>query len=741
MYSRGRVSRSVARSLAALSLAALLLAAPRSALAAPNDKEVESLIESVIAADYAAGKHDDALAQLELGKQACANKASCSAKVRGKLYVAIGTVLAGGKKKPDEAKAAFQTALKEDPSASLLPNATSPEIQKAFEEAKGGSSGAAAEPKKGPDTPAPPPPAAQKRGPKKQYPGNLRPGRGWRNAEAWFYHEEAVKSEQSRDWVDCADYAQASLAAENRVSTRYLAATCAERGGLWIEAIADYQQVAEGAGKVGLHDVEGRAKKALQALRDKIPKIVIRKPARAESLVVKMNDVEVPAEKLGGEIWVNPGQRTITARGTVDGVPLEFEQVVEAGESETTSVDIKLQPKGAKKDQAMMRCMLAAQTRDDFAKCLNSGATASLNVHMGIEVGGYHDSQAVDVITPAYFASIESPTGGWGVSASILVDVVTAASADIVATASQRWREVRYVPSVGGHKKFGDVDLSLRGTVSKEPDYLATTVGTGISVDLRQKTITPSLHYDFSYDLNGRAGSALSTFKPIMRHGIEASTTFVLDKATLFAATFTAVIESGDSSKPYRYIPMFTQDIAERVPAGLAIDAVNEVREPVRVLEQLPKSRQRYALAGLIAHRFSSSTIRAEERLYIDNWGLKASTTALQYLIDVHERVRIWPAVRANFQTAASFWQLAYQMKYDKTGAGFTVPAIRTGDRELGPLLGLTFGAGARFALGEKKNWALGITGNVNYTRFLDHLFLIDRLAYFGATTVEVDFE
>lgn len=738
MYSRGRVSRSLVRPIALLSLAAILLARPRGALAAPNDKEVEALVESVLAADYAAGKYDDAITQLELGKQACAGKTSCSPKVRGKLYIAIGTVLAGGKKQMDEAKAAFRKALEEDPGASLFASASGPEVQKAFDEARGGGTAAPPEPKRAPETP--PPPAPAKRGPKKTYPGNLRPGRGWRSGEAWWYHEEAVKSEHSRDWHDCADYAQASLAVDPRYSTRFLAASCEERGGLWVEAVADYQIVAEGAGKVGLRDIEGRAKRALSALRDKIPKIVIRKPARAEGLVVKMNDVEVPAEKLGGEIWVNPGQRTIKATGTVDGVPMEFDQVVEAGESETTSVEIKLQPRGVKKNQTMMRCMLAAQTRDDFAKCLNSGAT-SLNVHLGLEVGGYHDTQHVDVVTPAFYASIESPTGGWGVSGSILVDVVTAASADIVATASPRWREVRYVPSLGGHKKFGDVDLSLRGTVSKEPDYLATSVGTGISVDLRQKTITPALRYDFSYDLSGRSGSPLSSFKPIMRHGIEASTTFVLDKATVFAATFTAVLESGDSSKPYRYIPMFDKDTADIVPAGLVIETVNENRLPMRVLEQLPTSRQRWALAGLLAHRFSRSTLRAEERLYIDNWGLKATTTALQYLIDVHERVRIWPALRANLQTAASFWQLAYTATPDKSGVGFTVPALRTGDRELGPLVGLTFGAGARFALGEKKNWALGITGNVNYTRFLDHLFLLDRLAYFGATTVEVDLE
>jgi len=83
-------------------------------------------------------------------------------------------------------------------------------------------------------------------------------------------------------------------------------------------------------------------------------------------------------------------------------------------------------------------------------------------------------------------------------------------------------------------------------------------------------------------------------------------------------------------------VPMFTSEVAERVPIGLAIDAVNANRLPIRVLEQLPTNRQRWAVAGMIAHRFSSSTLRAEERLYIDSWGLKASTTDAQYLVEVH---------------------------------------------------------------------------------------------------------
>src|SRR5262249_54585436 len=107
----------------------------------------------------------------------------------------------------------------------------------------------------------------------------------------------------------------------------------------------------------------------------------------------------------------------------------------------------------------------------------------------------------------------------------------------------------------------------------------------------------------------------------------------------------------------------FSADVAPRVPIGLTIDAVNQNRLAVSPFEQLPTRRQRIALAGLVAHRFSSSTLRAEERLYVDSWGLKATTTDLQYLVDAGERVRFWPAVRIHAQTSAAFWQLAYVAK------------------------------------------------------------------------------
>ena len=139
--------------------------------------------------------------------------------------------------------------------------------------------------------------------------------------------------------------------------------------------------------------------------------------------------------------------------------------------------------------------------------------------------------------------------------------------------------------------------------------------------------------------------------------------------------------------------------------------------------------------------------LRVEERLYIDSWGLKASTTDAKLLIDVGKQGRIWPHLRFHVQDDVDFWRLAYPV-YDNAVAGCApqgstapcLPALRTGDRELGNLLGLTVGLGGRFAFGAKKNFAVALTTDVVYTRFFETLFILQRFGFLGALTLEAAF-
>ncbi|MFT3764554.1 MAG: DUF3570 domain-containing protein [Minicystis sp.] len=354
------------------------------------------------------------------------------------------------------------------------------------------------------------------------------------------------------------------------------------------------------------------------------------------------------------------------------------------------------------------------------------------------EVGVYADTNTTTCVTPVVSAKVENVLSGWGVSGSFAVDVVSTASADIVATASPRWRELRYAPALGGHHRFGDADVALRASLSSEPDYLSVAGGGTFSIDLAGKTVTPGVSYDFAHDTLGRAGTPFSLFsRPIQRHSLAAGVALVLGKSTLFIPTLSAQFEIGDTSKPYRHVPMFGAAAADAVTPGMSAADVDAIRLDLRPLEQLPKQRQRWALDAVLLHRFARSTLRLEERLYQDTWGLRASTTDARVLFDVGEHLRLGTHARLHAQTAVSFWQLAYVAR--STSQGLLVPALRTGARELGPLVTPTGGLDLRIPIGPGRRLALTLGGEVGYTRFLDHLFIRDRVSFLGTTMMEAE--
>jgi hypothetical protein len=197
------------------------------------------------------------------------------------------------------------------------------------------------------------------------------------------------------------------------------------------------------------------------------------------------------------------------------------------------------------------------------------------------------------------------------------------------------------------------------------------------------------------------------------------------------------IVERGDTSKPYRYVPMFAAGVD--VPRGASVGLVNQLRLPARLLEQLPTQRGRYAMAGHLAHRFQGSTLRLEERLYTDSWGLHASSTDARLIVDLGERVDLGPHVRFHAQSPVVFWQRAYVAN----AATFDYPALRTGDRELGPLWNLTGGASLRVAVGAEAHpraWVLGLDANLTETRYLDDIFISSRLSAVSALSLEAEF-
>ncbi len=370
-------------------------------------------------------------------------------------------------------------------------------------------------------------------------------------------------------------------------------------------------------------------------------------------------------------------------------------------------------------------------------------ALGNWNVRTNLETSFYADTDHVTVVSPTAGIGADNPLNGLSFGGSYLVDVVTAASADIVATATPIWREVRHAVSANLGYKPGNFGAAVSGSASIEPDYLSVTGGGTLTWDTFDKNLTWMFGYGYGHDIAGVHQTSFDVFRrDLDRHQINGGASWTVDRATLATLVADVVLEQGDQSKTYRFVPMFNPGTAESIPVGATIDLVNDKRAFERPREQLPLSRERFALTFRLAHRFTSSTIRLEERGYADSWSLYASTTDLRLLWSVSDRFSFGPRGRFHVQTGTDFWQRAYELV--KVEGSLVPPSIRTGDRELGPLYSFSGGLAASLdlsgAAGDGTR-VLSLVGDGMYTAYEDALYLTDRTALFTALTFNATFE
>jgi hypothetical protein len=363
----------------------------------------------------------------------------------------------------------------------------------------------------------------------------------------------------------------------------------------------------------------------------------------------------------------------------------------------------------------------------------------SLEVRTAGEFSTYIDTDYVTVFTPTVRASVADPLSGWSAQGSYLVDIVSAASVDIVSTASPNWVELRHAGSLSGTYQPDDIAGTIFGAVSVEPDYRSLSGGAKASIDLDRKNLTLLGGYGYTRDTAGRTGTPFSVYAlELDRHELTLSGAFVLDRATLLTLTGDLGFESGRQEKPYRYLPLFSPPAARQLEPGASVARVNALRLPGKTAERVPETRQRYALTARFAHRGRASTLIANQRLYADSWGLIATTSDLRYVVDVSRRVFVWPELRWHTQRGVGFWRLAYLGEI--TDGSLSLPRWRTGDRELGPLWSATLGGGVRWNLGGADPSALSLVLELEavHTDYLEALYIDQRWAGFASLQAEV---
>lgn len=723
------------RAVWAFLLSVVVLCAAPAASAAGEDAAANATVDAIYNEDYAAGNFGEAKRKLDAALEAC--RRGCTGPAKSRIHVMLGMIASQLGNKA-ESRAQFTKALQEDPNAQLPQRAT-PDVKSEWAEVKKSvapssvAAGGGDAPGDTPDMPAPTPGAGA---------GAKIPG--WTSVEAFQEASAALAADLAGKIEQCIEHNKRSLEMEEQPRTRLHLASCEARIGKLLDALRDAQKALEVGIKKNDQGVMKAARERVQKILPRIPHVTFTPPSGVDDLVVTFDDRPVPAEALTKKFSIDPGHHTVHAEGTQGGIPLVFDHEYSVREAELLTVTITLKSQAPEYlTPGQLRCMLGAKNQEDVIKCLPQNKK-NLVIKAGLGVSGYSDTNHVFVYSPEVNGSVASPTAGWNVGGSFLIDVVSAASPDIVSEASPPFKETRYAGTLYGGYKPGKFGVTGFGNVSREPDYLSMSAGAAVTGDFRDKLITPRLGVSYRHDTIGRGGTSFDVFSHSFNTtDVEAGATFILSPTSLILVSTTVELERGDQSKPYRYIPMFDPvGVAPRIPAGATVDLVNRFRLPLRPLEQLPTERNRYALGARFVKRLGQTTLRLEERVYNDTWNIKASTTDLRYVMDLSRYFRVWPHFRFHGQTAANFYQLAYSAQIDQNG--IALPLYRSSDRELSPLVTITAGGGTHIALtgpDAKTQFGVSIQGDVMYTRFFNALFVTQRTAVYGSLLFDAEFD
>jgi hypothetical protein len=727
--------RALALSAVGLFLMVLLLLVPRTARAGgTDDAAAVKTAQEVLDGDYSSGDFANARHKLEAALAKCGSK--CSPQAQSPLHVLLGMVASQTGQK-DEAVNQFQTALQLDPNAQLPPR-TTPDIRSQWEQAKSGSGGGAgAAPAAGggdqAQEPAAPTPGAT---------GTSAHIPGWNNPEAFQHASAGLAADMAGKIDDCIDEDKKSLELEEQPRTRLHLSSCEARSGHLLDALQDAQKALEDGIRKRDAAVAKVSRERVEQLLRRIPHVTFTMPQGVDNLVVTFDDRPVPINALTRRFSIDPGEHTVHAEATQNGIPLSLDEKYTVGEGQLLTVPLILKSQAPEYlTPGQLKCMLGAKSQDDVLKCLPQ-KSKPLVIKAGTQLSAYEDTNHVYALSPEIDANVTSPTQGWNVGGHFAVDIISAASPDIVSEASPPYKEQRYSGGLDGGYKYKIVTAQAQTNYSQEPDYISRGGGLSLQADLHDKLITPRIGGNFNYDSIGRGpNNFIST---LATTEIEAGVTFVLSPTSLLLVSATAQFERGDQSKPYRYVPMFDPNsVAPYIRPGESVDVVNEVRLPVRPVEQLPDARDRYALGARFAHRFGGATLRIEQRLYTDSWALKATTTDARYVFDLGRHLEIWPHVRFNAQTGANFYQLAYSAALDSNN-NLVIPLYRTTDRELSPLVSGTGGGGAHYILSSpdaKTIFGLSFQADAMFTKYFNSLFITQRTAVYGTLGFDAEFD
>ena len=155
---------------------------------------------------------------------------------------------------------------------------------------------------------------------------------------------QALALQTAGDWAGALALLKDVAAVKSTPQVRFNMALCEEKLGKLVAALGDYELAAadaraEKADKVA-EEVEGR----LESLRQRIPKLTVKRGSGAEAAIVAVDGVSVGDQVIGTPMPTDPGPHTV--EGKAPGFK-PFRKAVRLAEQQSETVEIVLEPEPA----------------------------------------------------------------------------------------------------------------------------------------------------------------------------------------------------------------------------------------------------------------------------------------------------------------------------------------------------------------------------------------------------------
>ena len=342
----------------------------------------------------------------------------------------------------------------------------------------------------------------------------------------------------------------------------------------------------------------------------------------------------------------------------------------------------------------------------------------------------YTDTDNVLVVSSELSAARALDEEGGEASADVVVDVVSAASVDVVSQASARFSELRWEVNLAGSYAIGDGLPSINYRGSAEPDYVSHGFGAGYLARLGGADTVASAHYQITFDTIGRSGTPFDTWsRDLTIHNAELSLTQNVSTRSLLRVVLSLTVERGYQEKPYRFVPLFDAAglaQADADDAELRLGNFDRYRLASRPPEEVPDTRVRPAVGARWLYFIEplDSSLRTDYRFYLDDWGIVANTVELELEHPLGELWSVALTTRGYTQTKASFYRSAYIVEQPDE-----IPGLRTVDRKLAPYDSLS--AGARLELHTDTITAY-FEATATYSSFHQYIYLDHLIALIG---------